>query len=245
MNTTNITTPTGRLGHLNYDQLRYVLIRLANGDPMPEIVKDFPYRFPNFGYGVDARRLKDILSERVRNIKRNNEDVIKALAERPGFDILPDLADSKNSNLLFTEMEFTELDKMWLYTPPKSLLRICVDSTGKKREVYKYNTSQRLQILVHAAQVAKKIPAAYLPLHIPVTDAEYRYNVLEELLNDTPVKSFQRYSRKGKKDLYTNNTKVRLRVLKQMGTESENLRENHKVIVVDKIESAMLSKRQQ
>ena len=245
MNATNTINQNGSLRHFNYDQRRYVLIRLANGDPMPEIVKDFPYRFPNFGYGVDARRLKDILSERVRNIKRNNEDVIKTLAERPGFDILPDLADSKNPNLLFTEMAFTELDKMWIYTPPKSLLRVCVDSTGKKREVYKYNTSQRLQILAHAAQVAKKIPEAYLPLHIPITDAECRYNALEELLNDTPVKFFQRYSRKDKKDLYTNNTKVRLRVLKQMGTESENLRENHKVIVVNKIESAMLSKRQQ
>ena len=112
MNTTNITTPTGRLGHLNYDQLRYVLRRLANGDPMPKIAKDFPYKFPNFGSGVDACRLKDILYERVRNIKRNNEDVIQALAERPGFDILPDLTDSKNPNLLFTGMAFTELDKM-------------------------------------------------------------------------------------------------------------------------------------
>ena len=240
MDTTNITTPTERLGHLNYDQLRYVLNALANGDPRSEIAKDFQDRFPNFGSGVDACRLKDILYERVRNIKRNNEDVIQALAERPGFDRLPDLTDSKNPNLLFTEMAFTELDKMWLDTLPKSLLRVCVDSRGKKRVVYKNNTSQRLQILAHAAEVAKKIPEAYLPLHIPITDAEYRYTALEELLNDTPIKSFQRCSRKNKKDLYTNNTKVRLRVLKQMKKESRNLRENHEEIVVDTIGSAML-----
>ena len=234
-----------RLRHLNHDERRYVFRHLVNGDPMPEIAKDFPYRFPNFGYGVDARRLKDILSERVRNIKRHHSDVLEAM-EAPSFaDVIQIYVDKGDVNAVFAEMEFMMLDNMWLDTPPKSLLRVCVDSTGKKREVYKYNTSQRLQILVHAAQVAKKIPEAYLPLHIPVTDAEYRYNALEELLNDTPVKSFQRYSRKDKKDLYTNNTKVRLRVLKQMGTESENLRENHKVIVVDKIESAMLSKRQQ
>ena len=240
MNTTNITPPTRRLGHLNYDQRRYVLRRLANGDPMPEIVKDFPYRFPNFGYGVDAGRLKDILSERVRNIKRHHSDVLEAMEAPSLADVVRIFADKQDVNAVFAEMEFMMLDNMWLDTPPKSLLRVCVDSTGKKREVYKYNTSQRLQILVHAAQVAKKIPEAYLPLHIPITDAEYRYNALEELLNDTPVNSFQRYSRKGKKGLYTNNTKVHLRVLKQMRKESENLREDHEAIVVDTIESAML-----
>ena len=234
-----------RLRHFNHDERRYVLRRLANGNPMPEIVKDFQDRFPNFGSGVDAGRLKKLLSERVRNIKRHHSDVLEAM-ETPSFAAVAQIfADKRDVNAVFAEMEFMMLDNMWLNTPPKSLLRVCMDSRGKKREVYKYNTSERLQILVHAAQVAKKIPEAYLPLHIPITDAAYRYNALEALLNDTPIKSFQRYSRKDKKDLYTNNTKVWLRVLKQLRKESENLREDHEVIVVDNIESAMVSKRRQ
>ena len=218
-----------RLRHFNEDERQYVLLCLADEKSLTQIVNDFQSMFLDFGRGVDRAALKPKLYERVRNIKRNHSDEISSMAEIIHVDITGILnAESKDSSALGAKYIFGLLYRLWIETPTKEFQGFCIDSRGKKREVYKFLTRQRLQILIEIEKLARKTPKTDLPIQIPLTDPMCRVKALEQLLCETPMKSFLRYSRKDAKDIYEYHFKDILKILQQAEIEMEYLPEEFK-----------------
>ena len=228
---TENASPKESLRHFNEEERRYVFLDLADGKSLKEIVDLFQYRFPEFGCGVDRAALKPKLYERVRNLKRNHSDEISTMAEITDVDI-PGIitTDGKDPFTLYVACSFAMFYRIWLDTPPKVFRRVCVDSRGRKRKIYQFLTRERLQILVDAEKLAREVPETYLPQQIPLTDPMFRVKALEQLLCETPIKSFLRYSRKDAKDIYTSHVKILLKVLEQARIESQCLPESYEMI---------------
>lgn len=134
------------LGHLNADQLAYVLACYGFGMKSPEIVPYFRDMFPDFGVRVklDDQTLNVRLYERFKKIKSKHADEIEQLRDPshiPSEHPIP----IANSNY-----RLKCLHQIWKQTPEKSLLRRSEDPGGNVYEVYRSNARERVAILAHA-----------------------------------------------------------------------------------------------
>lgn len=68
----------GRLKHFTQRQREYIYKGLIDGKRPVDIANHFLSVFPYFGSGVDEKRLKKCVFERVRNIRRKNQKDIQA-----------------------------------------------------------------------------------------------------------------------------------------------------------------------
>lgn len=239
-----------RLRHFNADERRYVLLCLADGKSLPQVVNDFQNRFPDFSCGVDRTALKRKLYERVRNIKRNHPQDVQAIAELTRVDIikLPDSDDFRAIAKLpiadfisdFGDVDaiFRGLYRLWIEVPAKDLIDVCLDSTGAERKIYKFLTRERVQILADVREHIHRLPESCIPQHVPITDPMFRFMALEQLLCETPIKSFLRYSRKLGKDVYRYYVKDLIKVIQQARIESEDLPEPYKEITFPQTKTA-------
>ena len=226
-----------RLRHFYQEERRYVLLGLADGKSLTETTKAFLYQFSDFGSECSELSHKELykrLYERVRNIERKNDDDIKAIAKLTTVDFIKVLnLDDPNPN--DPESLFGDLGvylrayyRLWIETPSKMLVDACVDSTGKKRRIYKYLTSERLLILKEVREHMEKWDRGGILQEIPLTDPMYRMHLLEQMFTDTPIKSFLRYSRKLGKNIYKSHDKDLRKILRHARTEEKYLPEEFK-----------------
>lgn len=230
-----------RLRHFYHEERRYVLLCLADGKSLTETTKKFQSRFPDFGCEhseLSKKKLYKLLYERVRNIQRNNEDDVKAIAELTTVDFIkiPN-PDDPQSVVVDFDGQSVVIDfggflrgyyRLWIEQPSKMLVDVCVDSTGKARKIYKYLTSERLLILTEVRRHIEKWDRSCILQEIPLTDPMYRMNLLEQMFTQTPIKSFLRYSRKAAKDIYKYHVKDLLKILKHARIEMKYLPEEFK-----------------
>ena len=171
-------SPNGRetmkLKHLNEKQKEFVILYFSQGKRVREILRYFMANFPDFGIGVDPKRLKQLLSERFRKMRTSHRDKIETLRER----IQPDIARPRalQKYLLFC------VQQLWWETPRVMLKDTGVDANGEPYEIGQLRTRSLLKVLERARSMSK-YPEVDV---IPIARQVYRLERLQELWEQTP-----------------------------------------------------------
>ena len=228
--------PHTKMKHLSQDQRACIFFCFARGKKIKEIIPNFLRIFPDYGSGVDPKRLKKLLSDRLRKIRTHHEEEIEKLrAILIGF---------KPANIGFKpvdptlHMEFLLFlcQELWWQTPSLWVMKIAKDPNGASYTIYKSLTKSCLGILKHARSASRKKAVSI----IPIASAVYRLKCLQQLWDETPFMLLRKKVAdvNGKiYETYLPNGRNHLKILAEARSEMEDLRFQGDASIVESVAS--------